>query len=314
MAGLDGIVEEFVEESRELLSTVGEDIMNLEAGHDDEVVNRVYRAFHSIKGNASMLGFKSLSVFAHKTEDMLSLVRNRQLTIDKPTADVLLKAVDTITQVLEDIRDGSPDDRDTGAVVSRIEAVIGGVRSQGGKPGTQAASAPVQTAPVKAAPVQAAAAQPATPLVEPLHKVEVPVEVPSRRINILIVEDDFTSRQILNGFLSRYGDCHMAKDGVEAIEAFTYSYTAEGAARYDLICMDVKMPKLDGTQAARKIREIERQMLPPHEAECAIVMTSAVDDPATIIKACYECGANHYFVKPLDFTQMKRQLAKLGLI
>ena len=40
----------------------------------------------------------------------------------------------------------------------------------------------------------------------------------------------------------------------------------------------------------------------------------ATVDPATIVKACYECGANYYFMKPLDFNQMKRQMKKMSLI
>jgi len=48
--------------------------------------------------------------------------------------------------------------------------------------------------------------------------------------------------------------------------------------------------------------------------ETAIIVTTAVEEPATIIRSCYECGANYYFIKPLDFNQMERQMRKLNLI
>jgi len=43
-------------------------------------------------------------------------------------------------------------------------------------------------------------------------------------------------------------------------------------------------------------------------------MTSAIDEKKTIIKACYECGASYYFIKPLDLNQIMRQLKIMGLI
>ena len=138
---------------------------------------------------------------------------------------------------------------------------------------------------------------------------------PGSPLKILIAEDDFTSRTILMQFLSEFGDCHIAKDGLEAIQAFTQAYESNQPQPYDLICMDMMMPNIDGAVAAKTIREIERSKgVAGPEFEAAIVFTSAVSDPAMIIKACYECGANYYFVKPLDFKQMKRQLKKLNLI
>jgi len=116
-------------------------------------------------------------------------------------------------------------------------------------------------------------------------------------------------------FLSEFGNCHIAKDGLEAIQAFTQAYEPNPPQPYDLICMDMMMPNIDGAVAAKTIREIERSKgVAGPEYETAIVFTSAVSDQATIIKVCYECGANYFFVKPLDFKQMKRQLKKLNLI
>ena len=65
----------------------------------------------------------------------------------------------------------------------------------------------------------------------------------------LIVEDDFTSRAVLQTFLSRYGECHIAVNGWEAVEAFRIAL--ESGPRYDLICMDIMMPGMDGREAVQ---------------------------------------------------------------
>ena len=71
----------------------------------------------------------------------------------------------------------------------------------------------------------------------------------------LIVEDDFTSRLLLQTFLSRYGECHIAVNGKEAVAAFRAA--RESGQWYDLICMDIMMPEMDGQTAVKEIRALE---------------------------------------------------------
>ena len=76
-------------------------------------------------------------------------------------------------------------------------------------------------------------------------------------MKILIAEDDLSSRKFLSKFLSQYGECDVTIDGIEAVEAFMIAHDIDEP--YDLICLDIMMPKVDGIKALRAIRDIERQ-------------------------------------------------------
>jgi two-component system chemotaxis response regulator CheY len=76
-------------------------------------------------------------------------------------------------------------------------------------------------------------------------------------MKILIVEDDSISRKILYKFMSEYGECDITVDGMEGLDAYLIALN-EGNA-YDLICLDIMMPKVDGVKVLKTIREIEKQ-------------------------------------------------------
>jgi len=78
-------------------------------------------------------------------------------------------------------------------------------------------------------------------------------------MRILIAEDDYASRKFLYKFLSAYGECDITIDGIEAVDAFMLALD-EGKP-YDLVCLDIMMPKLDGTRALKAIRDVEKQTL-----------------------------------------------------
>ena len=71
----------------------------------------------------------------------------------------------------------------------------------------------------------------------------------------LIVEDDFTSRLLLQEYLKVYGIPHIAVNGREAVEAVRLALEARD--HYNLICLDIMMPEMDGQQALREIRALE---------------------------------------------------------
>lgn len=128
----------------------------------------------------------------------------------------------------------------------------------------------------------------------------------------LIVEDEPTSRLLLRSILSAYGDCDIATDGEEAVEAFKSA--SEQGVPYDLVCMDIMMPKLDGHEALARIRSVEKERKVPPQEAVKVIMTTALGDPKNVVKALYGEGAGSYLVKPIEKQKLLEELRCLGLI
>lgn len=128
----------------------------------------------------------------------------------------------------------------------------------------------------------------------------------------LIVEDDFISRKIMRELLAPLGDCDIAIDGEEALQAFRLAH--EEKRPYDLICMDIMMPNMDGQEALMRIRSIEKELdiQGPHEAK--VIMTTALDDPKNVVEAFYKGGATSYIVKPVTKQKLMKEIRSHGLL
>ncbi len=131
-------------------------------------------------------------------------------------------------------------------------------------------------------------------------------------MRILIVEDDFVSRQILETLLSPHGQCHTAVDGEEAVQSFRMAHK-EGTP-YDLICLDIMMPNMDGQEALKRIRGIEKEKGLKSPEEVKVVMVTALDDPKSVVEAYYRGGATSYIVKPIEKDKLLDEIRAFGLI
>jgi len=128
----------------------------------------------------------------------------------------------------------------------------------------------------------------------------------------LIVEDDFISRRVLKELLSSYCECDIAVNGEEAVTSFRLAH--ESKKPYELICMDIMMPGVDGNEALKRIRQLEKEMGVPPDIEVKVIMTTAMDDPKTVIESYYRGGATSYLVKPIGKQKLLRELRSFGLI
>jgi two-component system chemotaxis response regulator CheY len=129
-------------------------------------------------------------------------------------------------------------------------------------------------------------------------------------MRILVVEDDFGSRRMMQKLLEPYGDIDVVVDGEEAVQAFRIAW--EEYKPYELLFMDIMMPKMDGHEALRRIREIEEELGVKPQDEAKIIMTSVLEDPKNVIEAYYEGGATSYLVKPIDREKLREELSRLG--
>jgi two-component system, chemotaxis family, chemotaxis protein CheY len=130
-------------------------------------------------------------------------------------------------------------------------------------------------------------------------------------MRILIAEDDLISRKFLFKFLSMYGECDLVVDGVEALDA--YLMAEKESEPYELICLDIMMPKVDGVKVLKYIRELEtgRGILP--EKRSKIIMTTALAE-TNYVQNAFEIGCDAYAAKPIDTEKFVEVLKKLGLI
>ena len=95
-------------------------------------------------------------------------------------------------------------------------------------------------------------------------------------MRVLIAEDDIASGKFLSKLLSRYGEVVLSTDGIEAVDEFVKSVT-EGK-EFDLVCLDIMMPRIDGYKALQSIRDAERKLGIPRISRCKVVMISALDE------------------------------------
>ncbi|NTV89963.1 MAG: response regulator [Clostridiales bacterium] len=130
-------------------------------------------------------------------------------------------------------------------------------------------------------------------------------------MRILIAEDDMVSRKFLFKLLSRYGECDMVIDGLEALDAVLISLKEN--RQYDLICLDIMMPKVDGVKVLKAIRELEVQKGIPTSERAKIVMTTALAD-AQYVQESFDSGCEAYAAKPLDTEKLLDVLRKMKLI
>jgi two-component system chemotaxis response regulator CheY len=121
------------------------------------------------------------------------------------------------------------------------------------------------------------------------------------RLKTLVVDDDLLTRIALQEMLAGFGDVLSCTDGTEAIVAFRHALV--GGSPYDLICMDLYMPKLGGIEALKVIRQEEAQRGRVRPWASKVIITTADDDSATIGQA-FQGLCDAYLVKPVDATEL----------
>jgi len=127
-------------------------------------------------------------------------------------------------------------------------------------------------------------------------------------MRILCTDDDLISRNILHAILLPYGRCHLAADGREAVDAFISAHD-EGEP-YQLMCIDVQMPEMDGQETLKRIRALEMEMAIPEGRRVKAIMVTASRDVKNVI-AAKESRCDAYLVKPVEKERLLDKIRQL---
>jgi two-component system chemotaxis response regulator CheY len=268
-------LEVLYEECRDKLAEVESDLMDAvesKVAVSPEFINRVFRAIHTVKGAACHLVHEPMKNLSQAAENVLSQARDGAIDLNPAIVDVLLAAVARLEEMAWDVDRRM--DIDDHLELARLKAVL----------------KPERTAAVRD--------------LDGRSSVPAPLRA-------LVVEDELTSRLILQDLLSKYGVCHVAVNGAEAVDAFRCSLLS--GQRYDLICMDIRMPVMDGTEAVRHIRWLEEQRGIYSSDGVKIFMTTSIRDVRTVTRAFKEL-CDGYLFKPIDGAELKETLADFRLI
>lgn len=130
-------------------------------------------------------------------------------------------------------------------------------------------------------------------------------------MKILLAEDDFSTRKFMSSFLSKYGECDVTVDGMEAVDA--YMMALEDKEPYDLVCLDIMMPVMDGYQALVGIRNLEKDYNIPEEKRAKVIIATALNEQQNV-KMAFDLGCTIYSGKPIDQERFEQALKKLGMI
>lgn len=129
-------LELFFEETDEHLQSLNEQVLELEQHPEQsEIVDVMFRSAHTIKGMAATMGFDTLSKLTHKMENIFDLLKNKTIQAESDTIALIFDCLDTLSDLVEDLREENDVERDISALVDRLNEAAEG----------KAASADVQS-------------------------------------------------------------------------------------------------------------------------------------------------------------------------
>jgi two-component system, chemotaxis family, chemotaxis protein CheY len=281
----------YLAESCEHVAVMETELAALEAGEaaDEEPLSRVFRAVHAVRGGARFFELSKVRELAQHMEDllaaMLAVSRSHKIFPAERRVQLLRGAAGQLRAMI-----AAPGDSNQADIANIVAALA---RSLADLPKSSAGKR------------RGVSKQPA----KPTHTLRV--NRGGRRLRILLAEDDFACRMLLQTFLARYGECHVTVNGREAVEAFRAAL--DRALPYDLVCMDIMMPEMDGREAVRQVRALEESRGTLSTSGAKIIMTTAVDDVKEVI-LCFKELCDAYLMKPIDLADLVGQMKACKLV
>ncbi len=159
------LLEGFLAETTELLEKLDDDLVALEKSSEpEELLNRIFRSIHTVKGASSFLGFDQLVKVTHKTEDVLNRLRKGELYVTPEIMDVILEATDLVKVLVSDIKAGEIQEREIEGTITKLLPLLSEAASAAQQKTEDAPEASQPPEPPKETAVKAetTAAEPAT--------------------------------------------------------------------------------------------------------------------------------------------------------
>ncbi len=131
----DDILQDFLLEAGEILELLGEQLVELERTPEDvNLLNAVFRGFHTVKGGAGFLNLTALVTVCHRAEDVFNLLRQGERSIDAAMMDIILRVVDVVNDMMDSIRSGVDPEEADPALIGGLEAILRGEAPGGAAP------------------------------------------------------------------------------------------------------------------------------------------------------------------------------------
>jgi len=269
------LIDSCVTEFREHIDDAMHNILLLEKNPEDiEATQSLFRNFHTIKGNASIVGFEKIIHLSHEAETLLDNIRDKTIKINSAIIETLLMSADILTALVDEFAGGdSFDESNLNDFINTLSIYLS-PETSGDTPLT------IETR-----------------------------EVPS--LKILIVDDEFVSRKKAGKILSQYGECDIAISGTEALKAFHLAH--EWGKPYDFITMDIIMPDINGIETLRQIRKWEESHNIRIGQGVKVAMLTASKTSDSVLSS-FNQGCEAYIVKPFKKEYLVKAMDELGLI
>ena len=131
-------------------------------------------------------------------------------------------------------------------------------------------------------------------------------------MRILIVEDDLIACWVLRDILSSYGHCDAVINEIQAIQAFRLAW--EEKRPYDLVCINILMPKIDGLEAIELIRKLENLLGVDKLLRVKVIMITALKDSENSTDSYVKEGGSSCLVRSINRKKIHEAIRNLGLI
>jgi len=275
----DALVLDYLIDSRQQLEVAEQDLLAIESegeNLDEERINRICVAMHAVKGGSLLFDLVKIGELAQKTENAMARIRFQSIAPTQARVSVLLRAIDRLNEMI--LRPDVSNDADITELMAQL-AMPDRSPSAGVEKGSLSEDGSARRS--------------------------------KGRLRILLVEDDVACRLLLQTFLARYGDCHVAVNGREAVDLFRTSF--DRGSRYDLICMDIMMPEMDGREAVRQIRALEESRGIRSPFGSTIFMTTTVQEIREVFH-CFRELCDAYLLKPIDLGQLLSKMSFFQLV